>query len=138
MPALQRLRIPLVVGAPGDVPGQARNSAYGIDGSVTGRQDKRVLVPFGERLPFAGLLGGLYDPVLASLGMAGYTSLTPGRALNVLPLRGLRAGVSICYESVFARLSRQAVRAGATVLVVISNDAWFGATSGPILSLIHI
>ncbi len=130
LPALQRLRIPLVVGAPGDVPGQARNSAYGIDGSVTGRQDKRVLVPFGERLPFAGLLGGLYDPVLASLGMAGYTSLTPGRALNVLPLRGLRAGVSICYESVFARLSRQAVRAGATVLVVISNDAWFGRGAG--------
>ncbi|GHF58020.1 apolipoprotein N-acyltransferase [Deinococcus metalli] len=128
--ALRRLLSPLIVGAPGDVPGQARNSAYGVDGTVTGRQDKRVPVPFGERLPFAGVLGGVYRPVLDRLGMAGYTNLTPGTALNVLPLRLLRAGISICYESVFARLSRQAVRAGANVLVVISNDAWFGRGAG--------
>ena len=130
LPALRRLGSPLIVGAPGDVPGQARNSAYGVDGVVTGRQDKRVLVPFGERLPFDGVLGGLYRPILASLGLTGYTSLTPGTALNVLPLQALRAGVSICYESVFAQLSRQAVRAGANVLVVISNDAWFGQGAG--------
>jgi apolipoprotein N-acyltransferase len=128
--ALRRVPSPLIVGAPGDVPGQARNSAYGVDGAVTGRQDKRIPVPFGERLPFAGVLGGVYGPVLDRLGMAGYMNLTPGTALNVLPLRLLRAGVSICYESVFARLSRQAVRAGANVLVVISNDAWFGRGAG--------
>ncbi|MFC6803585.1 nitrilase-related carbon-nitrogen hydrolase [Deinococcus caeni] len=62
--------------------------------------------------------------------MAGYTSLTPGRLLNVLPVRDLRAGVSICYESVFGQLSRQAVRAGANLLVVLSNDAWFGQGAG--------
>nr|WP_254633237.1 MULTISPECIES: apolipoprotein N-acyltransferase [unclassified Deinococcus] len=130
LPALRGLGVPLLLGAPGDVPGQARNSAYGVDGEVTGRQDKRVLVPFGERLPFSGVLGGLYTPVLRSLGMAGYTSLTPGRLLNVLPVRDLRAGVSICYESVFGQLSRQAVRAGANLLVVLSNDAWFGQGAG--------
>ncbi|WP_216329209.1 apolipoprotein N-acyltransferase [Deinococcus aestuarii] len=130
LPALRGLGVPLLVGAPGDVPGQARNSAYGVDGGVTGRQDKRVLVPFGESLPFSGVLGFLYTPVLNSLGMAGSTRLTPGRLLNVLPLRELRAGVSICYESVFGPLSRQAVRAGANLLVVISNDAWFGRGAG--------
>ncbi|MEW6420902.1 MAG: apolipoprotein N-acyltransferase, partial [Deinococcota bacterium] len=124
------LRAPLLLGAPGDVAGQARNSAYGVDGRVTGRQDKRVLVPFGESLPFPGVLGFLYTPVLNSLGMAGSTSLTPGRRLNVLPLGDLRAGVSICYESVFPGLSRQATRAGANLLVVISNDAWFGRGAG--------
>ncbi|WP_264778799.1 apolipoprotein N-acyltransferase [Deinococcus aetherius] len=130
LPALRGLGVPLLLGAPGDVPGQARNSAYGVDGGVTGRQDKRVLVPFGESLPFSGVLGVLYTPVLRSLGMAGSTSLTPGRLLNVLLLRDLRAGVSICYESVFGSLSRQAVRAGANLLVVISNDAWFGRGAG--------
>ncbi|GBF04443.1 apolipoprotein N-acyltransferase [Deinococcus aerius] len=130
LPALRGLGVPLLVGAPGDVPGQARNSAYGVDGGVTGRQDKRVLVPFGESLPFSRVLGFLYTPVLRSLGMAGLTSLTPGRLLNVLPLRDLRAGVSICYESVFGPLSRQAVRAGANLLVVLSNDAWFGRGAG--------
>nr|WP_274704828.1 apolipoprotein N-acyltransferase [Deinococcus geothermalis] len=127
---LRNLGVPVLLGAPGDVPGQARNSAYSVDGRVTGRQDKRVLVPFGESLPFAGTLGFLYTPVLSGLGMPGYISATPGRVLNVLPLRDLRVGVSICYESVFPALSRQAVRAGANLLVVISNDAWFGRGPG--------
>ncbi|QLG13426.1 hypothetical protein HLB42_21065 (plasmid) [Deinococcus sp. D7000] len=130
--ALQRLNVPMVVGAPGDVPGQVRNSAYGVYGQVTGRQDKRVLVPFGATLPFEHALGGVYRAVLGGLGMSGYTSTTPGTALTVLPLGALRAGVSICYESVFPALARQAVRAGATVLMVISNDAWFGR--GPVRS----
>ncbi|GGO33157.1 apolipoprotein N-acyltransferase [Deinococcus humi] len=128
--ALQRLNVPMVVGAPGDVPGQVRNSAYGVYGQVTGRQDKRVLVPFGATLPFEHALGGVYRAVLGGLGMSGYTSTTPGTALTVLPLGALRAGVSICYESVFPALARQAVRAGATVLMVISNDAWFGRGAG--------
>ena len=127
---LQRLKVPVLLGAPGDVPGEARNSAYGFDGRVTGRQDKRVLVPFGERLPLAGVLGFLYTPLLNSLGMSGYTSTTAGKELNVLPLGALRAGVNICYESVFPQLSRQAVGAGANLLVVISNDAWFGRGQG--------
>ncbi|WP_345461909.1 apolipoprotein N-acyltransferase [Deinococcus carri] len=127
---LRNLGVPVLLGAPGDVPGQARNSAYGVDGRVTGRQDKRVLVPFGESLPFAKALGFLYTPLLSRLGMPGYISATPGRALNVLPLRDLRAGVSICYESVFPALSRQTVRAGANLLVVMSNDAWFGRGPG--------
>lgn len=127
---LLSLGVPAVLGAPGDVPGQARNSAYSVDRRVTGRQDKRVLVPFGESLPFAGSLKFLYTPVLSRLGMPGYVGVTPGRALNVLPLRDLRAGVSICYESVFPALNRRAVRAGANLLVVISNDAWFGRGPG--------
>lgn len=127
---LRNLGVPVLLGAPGDVPGEARNSAYALDRGVTGRQDKRVLVPFGESLPFAGPLGFLYAPVLNSLGMPGYVSTTPGKLLNVLPLRDLRLGVSICYESVFPALSRQAVRAGANLLVVISNDAWFGRGPG--------
>lgn len=127
---LRRLNVPVLLGAPGDVPGEVRNSAYGFDERVTGRQDKRVLVPFGERLPLAGVLGFLYTPLLNSLGMPGYTSATPGKRVSVFPLGDLRAGVSICYESVFPGLSRQAVGAGANLLVVISNDAWFGRGQG--------
>jgi apolipoprotein N-acyltransferase len=129
--ALQRLGAPLILGAPGDVPGQLRNSAYGVTASGVGRrQDKRVLVPFGEQLPFEGLLRPLYRSVLTALGLPGYRSLTPGQLTTVLPVGLVRAGVSICYESVFARLSRQAVQQGANLLIVISNDAWFGTRGG--------
>ncbi|WP_229781377.1 MULTISPECIES: apolipoprotein N-acyltransferase [Deinococcus] len=130
LPALLGLDVPMLVGAPGDVPGQARNSAYGVNGKVMGRQDKRVLVPFGESLPFAGVLDFLYTSVLSSLGMTGFTSLTPGSQLNVLQLKDVQVGVSICYESVFPRLSLQAARTGANLLVVMSNDAWFGQGAG--------
>jgi apolipoprotein N-acyltransferase len=121
---------PFVIGAPGDVPGEARNSAYGGTAIRTERQDKRVLVPFGEALPFERALGFLYTPVLTRLGLPGYTSLTAGRRTTVMPLGTVRVGVSICYESVFPALSAAAVRAGANVLVVISNDAWFGQGAG--------
>ncbi|MFC6662389.1 apolipoprotein N-acyltransferase, partial [Deinococcus multiflagellatus] len=128
-PAL-RLEVPMVLGAPGGTPGEQRNSAYGLDGRVAGRQDKRRLVPFGEQLPFESLLRGLYGPVLSRLGLPGFTSVVPGSGLAVLPLRDLRAGISICYESVFPAFSRQAVLSGANLLVVISNDAWFGPGLG--------
>jgi apolipoprotein N-acyltransferase len=35
-------------------------------------------------------------------------------------------GVLICYESIFAELSRDDRRAGADLLVNITNDAWYG------------
>jgi len=39
--------------------------------------------------------------------------------------RGVRAGVLICWESLFARDARDAVQGGARLLAVLSNDAWF-------------
>ena len=40
-------------------------------------------------------------------------------------------GVQICYEIIFPGLSRAMVNHNATLLVNITNDAWFGETSGP-------
>ncbi|WP_353542693.1 apolipoprotein N-acyltransferase [Deinococcus xinjiangensis] len=130
LPILEALRIPLLLGAPGDVPGQARNSAYGVNAGVVGRQDKRVLVPFGEVIPFRSVLGALARPVLQSLGYPEEFGLTPGRKTQVLALGEAAVGVQICYESTFPRLSRDAVEGGANVLAVISNDAWFGRGQG--------
>lgn len=48
------------------------------------------------------------------------------------PDRGpLVLGVLICYESIFPELARKQVSQGATLLVNISNDAWFGRSSAP-------
>src|SRR5439155_321832 len=44
-------------------------------------------------------------------------------------------GVVICYEGIFPDLFRQFVRDGALLMVNMTNDAWFGRTSGPVQHL---
>jgi apolipoprotein N-acyltransferase len=39
--------------------------------------------------------------------------------------------VVICYEGIFPDLFRSFVRDGARLMVNMTNDAWFGRTSGP-------
>ena len=42
-----------------------------------------------------------------------------------------KAGVSICYEDVYAYVSRNHAKNGANVLLVITNDAWYPTSSEP-------
>jgi apolipoprotein N-acyltransferase len=44
---------------------------------------------------------------------------------------GVRAGMAICFESVFPYVARESVRRGANMLLVISNDAWYPTSNEP-------
>lgn len=44
-------------------------------------------------------------------------------------------GVLICYEAIFPSLAQKRVASGATVLVNVSNDGWFGRSSAPLQHL---
>jgi apolipoprotein N-acyltransferase len=104
------------------------NSAFLVrpDGTVVSRYDKRVLVPFGEYMP----LGDRF-PRLRTLSPA-TGNFRPGTgpiALTAAP--GARIGTLICYEDVVPRLARAAVRSGATVLLNLTNDAWYGDGAQP-------
>ena len=46
-----------------------------------------------------------------------------------------RVGVLICYEAIFPAEARELFRAGAEVLVTITNDAWFGRSAAPVQHL---
>ncbi len=103
--------------------------------AVTGVYDKYRLVPFGEYLPAESLLSPLGFKDLTHIGDS-FTAgpppqpIAPAGAPAVQPL--------ICYESLFPDMVRDAIRRGPvrpSWIVNVSNDAWFGVTSGPLQHL---
>ena len=87
--------------------------------------DKRQLVPFAEWFPGKPFLSWL--PYVSALN----GGLVPGRDDGVYTTSALPIAPLICWESAFADLAYAQVRRGAQVLVVSTDDAWFGTTSGP-------
>jgi apolipoprotein N-acyltransferase len=87
--------------------------------------DKRQLVPFAEWFPGRAFLSWL--PYISALN----GGLVPGKIDGVYPTRALTIAPLICWESAFADLAYAQVRRGAQLLVVSTDDAWFGTTSGP-------
>jgi apolipoprotein N-acyltransferase len=118
------------------------------------RYDKMRLVPFGEYVPLRPLLGRFVPAIVGDF--------TPGQeaVVNLLKLntdlaivaqddgsdgpaierttRFVRVGTFICYEAAYPNVVRRFVNSGATLLINISDDAWFGATAGPLQHLDHV
>ena len=94
----------------------------GIDEAV---YRKQVLVPFGEYLPFEQVLGRMF-PWLPEFMSGNY--FAAGTEQVVFDTKVGKAGILICYESIFPGLAREAVREGAQFLVLVSNDSWFQDT----------
>lgn len=112
------------------------NSDSARSGPV-GLYDKHRLVPVGELpvariLPFGEAIAALLPGAIQRMATSGFEpgpgpSITYGE--NIPPFVAM-----ICYEGLYPSVPRQAqIRAShrADWLVVISNDAWFGAVIGP-------
>ncbi len=105
---------------------QYLNSAFLLTGQgISAKYDKIHLVPFGEYVPLSGLIGFVrsWAEFISDFGA--------GQARTIFPLPGAPFGTVICYEVIFPDLFRSFVANGATFMVNITNDAWFGETSGP-------
>lgn len=90
---------------------------------------KIKLVPFGEYIPFEGLVRSAFKDV-AVLGELGV--FTPGaRGQKPLDLSGVAVGETICYESIYPQLWLSQNRQGAKFFVNVTNDAWFFDTAAP-------
>jgi apolipoprotein N-acyltransferase len=87
---------------------------------------KRRLVPFGEFFPVPAFVRGW----MRGLDLF-YVDFLPGDAEQpALYAAGERIGVTICYEDAYAAEQLHVLR-DATLLVNVSNDAWFGTSSAP-------
>ncbi|HET7097493.1 MAG TPA: apolipoprotein N-acyltransferase, partial [Casimicrobiaceae bacterium] len=83
---------------------------------------KRHLVPFGETIPLDPVIGWFIRRILAipiSSQARGDPEQPP------LELAGERVAVDICYEDAFGAEIRTTAR-DATLLVNVTNDAWYG------------
>ena len=81
---------------------------------------KRQLVPFGEFLPFRGLISKI-----TSLTQLLPQDMVAGNKTVLFDVGQIKLGAVICYEVAFDDLVRSEVAAGANVLTVQSNDATF-------------
>jgi apolipoprotein N-acyltransferase len=84
---------------------------------------KRYLVPIVERVPFV-------NPRWFA-GMQYFGGFGRGASARPFVLPFGRVGVLICYESIFPQQSRRYRRAGADMIVNLTNDAWFGQGTAP-------
>jgi apolipoprotein N-acyltransferase len=121
------------VRAPEAPPGQtierAYNSIYVIDhdGSILSVYDKIHLVPFGEYLPFQNFLEKLGLMQLTKLP-GGFIAGERRRAMEVP--RAPRMLPFLCYEIIFpGEVKPEGARPG--WLLNLTNDGWFGISSGP-------
>jgi len=98
---------------------------------VTGVYDKHRLVPFGEFLPFGDIATrwGIRSLVHMPEDFTAGPDPRPIHPAGLPPVQPL-----ICYEAVFPGFTSDAARRGGqrpAWILNVSNDAWFGATSGP-------
>ena len=94
-------------------------------GDQVSRYDKMHLVPFGEYVPFKRLLF-FAESLTRQVG-----EFVPGTDYALSTLDGHKISTIICYESIFPNLVRQFVKRGSGLIVLITNDGWFGHSSAP-------
>ena len=114
----------LIIGVPVEEKGKFYNAAISLGVEDSQQYRKVHLVPFGEYMPLRGLLAWFYANL--TIPMSDFAS-GDARQPNI-KVNGQSLGISICYEDAFARDVHRTLP-DATLLVNISNDAWFGQSA---------
>jgi len=81
---------------------------------------KQELVPFAEYVPWRPV-AAWFTPFLGRT-----RDMRWGTEPGVLTPGGIRVGLQICYEVAYDYVGRQTVERGAQLLVVPTNNAWYG------------
>ena len=122
--------VPILVGTVLDVPGQPEEATEFTNTMIVwnpmsgpaDRHDKEIVQPFGEYLP----MPWLFRHLSGYANRAGH--FVPRTGTDVVQVGGVPVGVATCWEVIFDREPRKAVRNGAQLLAVPSNNATFNQT----------
>jgi len=117
----------VLIGVPERLPsGDYYNSVVSVGSSPPQNYRKSHLVPFGEFIPLRPLLGELVSRL--AIPLQDFARGAPDQ--QPLDVAGERVAVNICYEDAFGEeIIRQLPQA--TLLVNVSNVAWFGRSIAP-------
>lgn len=120
---VQRFGVPALIGALYLRPDGLSENAVFEWNPETGRGEhyaKQELVPFAEYVPWRPI-ARWFTPFLDNT-----TDMRWGDKPGVLDVGGVPVGVEICYEAAYDYVARETVDEGAELLVVPTNNAWYG------------
>lgn len=117
----------VLIGVPERLPdGSYYNSVISVGSAARQTYRKSHLVPFGEFIPLRPILGELVSRL--AIPLQDFSRGTPEQ--QPLAVAGEQVAINICYEDVFGdEIIRQLPQA--TLLVNVSNVAWFGRSIAP-------
>ena len=118
-------KVTLILGANDQKDGNYYNTAFVFHNGELDYYYKVHLTPFGEYIPYKNLF--FFAKKIANVE----GEFTPGKVVKVFDIDGVKVGVPICYEMVFPSLIKHFYDRGAELIVAITNDSWYGKTSGP-------
>ena len=96
---------------------------------IMGWYYKRHLVPFGEYLPFRGILDLILNRIEGLNALKHDTSPGTDEAPFSLPFGNI--GTLICFESIYPEVARESVIAGSEMIAIITNDGWYKDSIAP-------
>jgi apolipoprotein N-acyltransferase len=91
---------------------------------------KSRLVPGPEKMPFQRLLSPIQEIAFNLGGTVGSLGYSKDRLVFSSVDGKFRVPAIICYESIYGNFVNGFVRNGANILVIITNDGWWGNTAG--------
>ncbi|WP_083797304.1 apolipoprotein N-acyltransferase [Calditerrivibrio nitroreducens] len=97
---------------------------YFNDGEID-YYDKIHLVPFGEYFPMKFITAPIQRYFFG-----GNNDFSEGKESKIFQFREKKIGNLICFEDAFYRRMIENVRKGAEIVVVTTNDSWFGKSLG--------
>lgn len=114
------------------------NAAFYLDkqGSVRARYDKIYLAPISEHTPLQEAWPAFYNYVRTEL-TPGFSQFERGAGAVLIEVDGALLAPNVCFDVTFPQVGRMAAKAGAQVLVNLSNYAWFEDSAELDLAWVH-